>query len=84
MARSPKRWTGSLGGFTTRHAQLVGTVFMLAAAALSAGPDNWMEWVMWGTTVVTVEEVRIILIVLAILLAIGLAWPLIRPARHDS
>lgn len=77
----PDRPVGAARSFWARHCQLLAAIFIAAAAALDFGPDGWMEFIMWGTTVVTVAEARVILAVLALLVAVALFWPLIRPSR---
>ncbi|MBV8537722.1 MAG: hypothetical protein JO128_19160 [Alphaproteobacteria bacterium] len=53
-------------------------IFVAGAAALDFGPDTWMEFVLWGTTVVTVAEARILLALLALIVAVAISWPFIR------
>ena len=77
---TPARPPGPVRGFWVRHSQLLAALFVAGAAALDFGPDSWMEWLLWGTTVVTVEEARIALAVAAVLVAVALAWPFIRPS----
>ncbi|HTP84532.1 MAG TPA: hypothetical protein VMQ11_16395 [Alphaproteobacteria bacterium] len=69
-------------GFWIRHSQILATLFVAGAAALDFGPDSWMEWALWGTTVVSVAAARIILAVLAVIVAVAVMWPFIRPTSH--
>ena len=75
--RSP----GAVRSFWIRHSQLLAGLFVVAVAALDFGPNSWMEWILWGTTVVSVETVRIVLAVLAAVVVVALVWPLIRPTH---
>ncbi len=68
----------ALRGFWQRHVQVLATIFVVAASAVSVGPDSWMEWLFWGTTVVSHETARITLGILAIVIAVAVAWPVIR------
>ena len=77
----PERPLGPARSFWIRHSQLAAAVFVVAVAALDFGPNSWIEWILWGTTVVSVETARVILAVLAALIVVALAWPLIRPPR---
>lgn len=79
----PSKRTGSFQGFWVRHSQLLAAVFVVAAAALDFGPDSWMEWVLWGATVVSVEAARIVLSVIAVILVAAILWPLIRPSGSE-
>ncbi len=81
MAR-PDPVPGPASGFWIRHSQLLASLFVAAAAALDFGPDSWMEWILWGTTVISVAEARIILAALAVIVAAAVFWPLIRPSRR--
>jgi hypothetical protein len=78
---SPDRPVGAASGFWVRHSQILAAIFIVTAAALDLGPESWMEWVMWGTTVVSVSTARIVLALIAVILAIALLWPFIRPSR---
>jgi hypothetical protein len=75
----PVKPTSSVRGFWIRHSQLLAALFVAGAAALDFGPDSWMEWALWGTTVVSVPAARIILAVLAVIVAVAVMWPFIRP-----
>ncbi len=77
----PDRTPGAVRSFWIRHSQLLAALFIVGVAALDFGPNSWMEWILWGTTVVSVETVRIVLAVLAALVVVALVWPLIRPSR---
>lgn len=80
----PSKPTSSVRGFWIRHSQLLAALFVTGAAALDFGPDSWMEWALWGTTVISVAAARIILAVLAVIVAVAVMWPFIRPSgrRH--
>jgi hypothetical protein len=75
--------TGTAQGFWIRHSQILATLFVAGAAALDFGPDSWMEWAMWGTTVVSVPVARIGLAVLAVIVAVAVMWPFLWPPRHN-
>ncbi len=81
--RSPDELRAATRGFWIRHSQILATLFVAGAAALDFGPDSWIEWALWGTTVVSVAAARIILAVLAVVIAVAVMWPFIRPTRHD-
>ena len=81
---SPDQLRTATRGFWIRHSQILATLFVAGAAALDFGPDSWMEWAMWGTTVVSVAAARIILAVLAVVVAVAVMWPFIRPTRHQD
>jgi hypothetical protein len=78
---SPPSVTARTRNFWTRHAQLLAALFVVASSALAAGPDNWVEWVLWGTTVVSHETARFVLLGLAVIIAAAVIWPLLRPSR---
>ena len=69
-------------GFWARHGQLLTAVIAIASAVMAVGPDSWMEWVLWGTTVVSHPTARIVLLIVAIVLAAAVALPLIRRSRR--
>ena len=71
-------------GFWVRHYQVAAPVIAIAAAAVALGPESWMEYLMAGVTVISHPTLRVLLLVLTVLLAVGLAWPLIRPSHHDE
>jgi len=79
---SPDQLRAATRGFWVRHSQILAALFVTGAAALDFGPDSWMEWAMWGTTVVSVAAARIILAVVAVVVAVAVTWPFIRPTRH--
>lgn len=56
----------------------------IAAAAVALGPESWMEYLMAGITVISQPTLRVLLLILAVLLAIGLFWPFIRPSHHEE
>ncbi|HTY69224.1 MAG TPA: hypothetical protein VMH36_21405 [Alphaproteobacteria bacterium] len=78
---SPDDIRNASRGFWIRHSQILATLFVAGAAAVDFGPDSWIEWVLWGTTIVSVAEARIILAVLAVLVAVAVMWPFIRPTH---
>lgn len=71
-------------GFSSRHYQVMAPVIAIAAAAVALGPESWMEYLMAGVTVISHPTLRILLLVLAAILAVGLAWPFIRPSHHEE
>ena len=79
----PNDIRGKTQAFWVRHSQILATLFVAGAAALDFGPDSWMEWAMWGTTVVSVGAARILLALAAVIVAVAVMWPFLRPTRHD-
>lgn len=77
---SPPRPPSAARSFWVRHSQLLAAIFVVGAAALDFGPNSWIEWILWGTTVVSVETARIVLAVIAAVIVAALVWPLIRPS----
>jgi hypothetical protein len=71
-------------GFWVRHYQVLAPVIAIAASAVALGPESWMEYLMAGVTVISHPTLRVLLLVLAVLLAVGLAWPFIRPTHHEE
>ena len=71
-------------GFWARHYQWLAPIFAIAAAAVAIGPDSWMEYLLAGITVIPHPTIRLILVIVAALLVAGLAWPLLRPSRHEE
>ena len=64
------------------HSTTLAVLFVAGAAALDFGPDSWIEWVLWGTTVISVPAARIALAVIAVIVAVAVAWPFIRPTHR--
>lgn len=56
----------------------LGWLYALMSAALALGPDAWMEWLMWGTTVMSVPSIRLTLAMTAGVVIMVLVWPLLR------
>ncbi len=62
--------------------QTVAVLVVVASSAAAIGPDSWMEWLFWGTTVISHETQRLALGAVAVILAVAIAWPfLTRPRR---
>ncbi|HEX9465277.1 MAG TPA: hypothetical protein VGB82_21950 [Alphaproteobacteria bacterium] len=59
-------------------------MFAMAAGAVALGPESWIEYLLAGITVITHPTLRVILLVLSALLVIGVAWPFVRPSRHEG
>ncbi len=56
--------------------------FAVAASALAIGPDFWIEWFLWGTTVISVAGARTLLLALALAVVIAVLWPVLSKPRH--
>lgn len=56
--------------------------FAVTASALAIGPDFWIEWVLWGTTVISVAGARTLLLALALAVVIAVLWPVLSRPRH--
>jgi len=71
-------------GFWARHGQFLAALVAIGSAAMAIGPDSWMEWLLWGTTVVTHPTARIVLLILAIAIALAVIVPWLRRSRRQS
>lgn len=56
--------------------------FAAAASALAIGPDFWIEWILWGSTVISVAGARTLLLALAAAIVIAIAWPALWRPKH--
>ncbi len=71
-------------GFWARHGQLLAALVAIASALVAIGPNSWMEWLLWGTTVVSHPTARIILVILAVAFAAVVILPWLQGRRRQS
>ena len=69
-------------GFWARHGQLLAALIAIGSALMAIGPDSWMEWLLWGTTVVSHPTARLVLLVLAVCLAAAILVPWLQRRRR--
>jgi membrane protein implicated in regulation of membrane protease activity len=69
-------------GFQRLETQLGAAAILIGSATLA--PDAWIEWILWGTTVITLPTARLVLLAVAALLLAVLVWPWLRPSRRPS
>ena len=76
--RETTKRSGAKSGLQRLEVQLGAVAILAASSALAVGPDTWMEWILWGTTVLTVETARLVFFALSAALVAVLVWPWIR------
>ncbi len=59
---------------------LASFLIAVAAAALALGPDTWMEWIMWGITVISTQAMKLIFAAVAGGILVWLMWPILNQA----
>ena len=71
--QDPKRSNSALYSLTS---------FLVAVGvgALAVGPDSWMEWAMFGVSVISIPVLKMIFAIVAGAILVWLMWPIMTQA----